>query len=679
MGVPGDLTRPGARPLHFLRRHGYPGRVYPVNPRYREIGGLPAYPDVGALPEPVDVAWIGLPAPQVAQAVEACGRAGIPFAVVLGSGFAEAGPDGAAEQARLRSVARQAGVRVLGPNAVGFVNAWDRVALTFSTLGEVSALVPGPLGVVSQSGGLGGCLTNLAYDRGVGVGLFVATGNEADLGLAECLEWLVQDGRAGVVACVLEQVRDPEGLARAVARGLARGLAVVALKLGRSAVGARAARSHTGALVGRADTWQAWARATGILAVDTLAGLLDVASYLARRPPPAGDRLAVVTSSGGIAVLLADALASRGFRFPALQPETRAHLASLLPTYAAVSNPVDVTAGLPDEVFGAVLAAVLQDPGVDAVLVPLTMATADGGRARAAQVVRAAREASRPLAVVWPGGSLVAEGRRVLDGAGVPWFADATGCAAALAAAREWSRLRPRLARPADPGGPDAAALPTGPLPWETVRALLEQAGVRLPREVLVRDPRDLERVAAGLPYPVVAKRLGPLHRTEGGGVRVGLRDASALARAVLELLPGSEGCVVQPQVEGVEVLVGAVRDPELGTFVLLAPGGVHAELYGQRALRPAPVEPEEVDAMLEEVPALRALLAGYRGAPPADVEALGGVVAAVSRLALGLGTRLVELDVNPVIVGGRGEGALAVDARIILNGADPATGPASG
>src|SRR5262249_19142820 len=210
IGVPGDLSRPGARPLHFLRRHGYQGHIYLVNPGYRVIGDLPVYPSVGALPESPDVAWIGLPAARAADALTACGQAGVPFAVVLGAGFAETGESGAEEQARLVESARRAGVRLLGPNTVGFVNAWDRVALTFSTVGKLEPLAPGPVAVLSQSGGLGGCLVDRAADRGLGVGLFVSTGNEADLSLADYLEWLVDGRRARALAWLVQDIPPPQ-------------------------------------------------------------------------------------------------------------------------------------------------------------------------------------------------------------------------------------------------------------------------------------------------------------------------------------------------------------------------------------------------------------------------------------------------------------------------------------
>jgi acyl-CoA synthetase (NDP forming) len=673
IGLPGDVERPGGRPLRFLRRHGYAGAVYPVNPRHREIGGLPCYDSLAAVPGPVDVAWIGVPADRVLPAVEECGRAGVPFAVVLGGGFAETGVAGAATQAALQAAARAGGVRLIGPNTVGFVNAWDGVALTFSSVGELPTLSPGPVALLSQSGGLGGSLVNRLADAGGGVGLFVSAGNEADLGLADYLDWLVGDGRARAVACVIEQVRAPARFAAAVRRASQAGIPVLATKLGGSGAGARAARSHTGALVGRRDAWRAWARAIGLIEVAALEDLLDVARFLATTPPLGGTRAAMVTSSGGMAVTLADALEPEGFTFAPLGAATTRALASLLPGYAAIGNPVDITAGLPEPTFGDVLTAVMRDPDVDVLVVPLTMATAARGRTRAEQVVRAAGAVSKPVAVCWPGGSLVAEGLRVLDEAGVPLFRTVASCAAALGASRGFAARGP--APTGTPSGspsrsevaPLAASLPSGPLAWSATRGLLVDAGVTVADEVVVTGPGDtLDGALDRLGYPAVVKLLGPLHRTDVDGVRLGLADREAVRRAVRELLPRGEGCLVQPMLDGVEVLIGAVADPALGAFVMVAPGGIHAELYGERAMRPAPVDPAEAAAMLDECRALGALLSGYRGRPPADRAALAGAVAAVSRLAAGLGRRLLELDLNPVIVGPRG--ATAVDARIVLS-----------
>jgi acyl-CoA synthetase (NDP forming) len=668
IGVPGDPSRPGARPLHFLRRHGYPGRLYPVNPRHRTIADLPAYADLQALPEVPDVAWIGLPAARAAEAILACGRAGIRFAVALGAGFAETGETGAAEQGRLLARARAAGVRLLGPNTVGFVNAWDRVALTFSTIGKLDALRPGPVAFLSQSGGVGGCLLDRAADRALGVGLFVSTGNEADLSLADYLDWLVDDGRARAVACLVEQVRDPDRVAAAVQRAAAHGVAVVALKLGASPTGSRAARSHTGAMAGRRDAWRAWARAAGMLEVSEPDHLLETAAHLAGAPALDGPRMAMVTSSGGIAVLVADALEPCGFVFAPLGEDTVRRVRALVPPYVTVANPLDITAGLPDETFGEVLAVVGQDRGIDAVVVPLTLASAGRGAARAEQVAKAARGSPKPLVVCWPGGGLVRGGFRVLEEARVPLFATVSACASALGAALAFRAVRGRPAR-RPPSGP-AILIPRarGALPWTSVSTLLGGVGLRLAPEVILRDDAETRARGPGLRYPVAVKAVGPLHRTDVGGVRLGVSSYEELLAAVRALWPLGEACLVQPMIPGVEVLVGAWRDPELGPFVMVGPGGVRAELYGERAIAPAPCDEATADGLVGDCRALDALLRGHRRDPAGDRPALVAAIVRAAALAAGLGPRLAALDLNPVIVGPVGAGATVVDARIVLD-----------
>jgi acetyltransferase len=300
------------------------------------------------------------------------------------------------------------------------------------------------------------------------------------------------------------------------------------------------------------------------------------------------------------------------------------------------------------------------------------MATAGGGRARAGQIITASRDAGKPLSVCWPDGSLVRGGCQALDEAQVPLFHSPGDCAAVLGLSLEYRAVRHRRASP-EPEPPRMRLAPPaggGVLPWVDVRALLLTAGITPAPEVIVRTEAEARAASAGLQYPVAVKVLGPLHKSEAEGVRLRLADAEAVLRAVRELASRGEGCLIQPMLEGVEVLVGALRDPALGPFVMVAPGGVHAELYGERAMRPAPVGRGEAEAMIAECRALSGLLAGYRGRPPADRQALAETIARVSALAAALESALVELDLNPVIVGAEGAGANVVDARIILRDA---------
>jgi acyl-CoA synthetase (NDP forming) len=666
VGVPADLGRPGARPLVYLQRHGFPGTIYPVNPRHGEIGGLRAYPALAALPERPDVVWVGVPGPQVLEVLEEMARLGIPNAVVLTAGFAETDAAGRRRQAALRAVAEAAGITVLGPNMLGFINCWARVPLTFSPAGGLEPLIPGALGVASQSGALAGIVVNRAFDRRIGVSAMVSTGNELGVTVSECLEYFAEDPRTRAVALVAEGIRDGARFRAAAARLTAAGKPVVALKMGRSGVGRRNALTHTGALAGSAEAFSAVARQLGIAEVDTLDDLVEVAGYLSRegRVPRRG--VAVVATSGGASIMTADQLEAGGVPMPRLRPRTVAALARLLPDYARTrDNPVDVTAGLSEELFGGVLETLVADAGVDGVV---TMVTGARGVERAENVARVARAAAKPVVACWLGGSLTEDGLRRLDELEVPCFRSPRTLAQALAAARAfdraraaWRGRRPLRAR----GRPRAVA---GPLAYLELARLARRCGVPLVPEALVTTARDAGRAARRLGLPVALKAVAPdlPHKTEAGAVVLGLASAAAVRAAAARLLRRHrgarlEGLLVQRMAAGAEVLVGVTRDPTFGPLLVVGAGGVQAELLRDVACRPLPVSRAEIGAMLRVVRTL-AVLDGWRGAPPADVPALVAAIAGVARLAGALGDRLAALDVNPIVVGPRGRGAVAVD-----------------
>ncbi len=673
VGCPSDLDRPGARPLAYLTKHGYPGRLYPVNPRHLEIGGLRAYAALADLPERPDMAWIGVPSGEVAGVLAEMGRLKIPNAVVLTAGFAETDAAGRARQAELRAVAVAAGITVLGPNVLGFINCWDRVPLTFSSTGGVDRLVAGGLGIASQSGALGGVATNRAFDRGVGVSAMVSTGNELDVTVSECLEYFASDERTRAVALIAEGIRDGDRFKAAAARLLEAGKPVAALKLGRSAAGRRNALTHTGALAGSHEAWRAVARQLGIVEVETFDELIDVAGFLSREGRPVRRGVAVLATSGGASIMTADQLEARGLTLPRLSAATGAALGRLLPAYAVTrENPVDVTAGLSEAVYADVLAALVADPGVDAVLATVTSAR---GVERARNLARVAKDSPKPVITCWLGGSLTDDGVAELEAAGVACFRNPRNAAQALAAARDvaaarrdWLADRSRRRRHL-PAALARLAGRVGTAPtYGEVSTLARRAGVPLPRSILVSTAAEAVRAARAIGFPVAVKLIAPdvQHKTEVGAVAIGLGEASAVDRAARRLLARGrrhrpEGLLVQRMVCGVEVLAGVVRDATFGPLLVLGAGGVEAELHRATAARPLPVTAREIRAMLGEIPAL-AVLKGYRGRPPADIDALVRAVAAVARLAEAVGSRLGGLEANPVIVDARGRGAFAVD-----------------
>lgn len=678
VGCPSDLSRPGARPLLYLLKHRYPGRLYPVNPRHSEIAGLRAYPSLRELPERPDVVWIGVPDREVAAVLEECARLKVPAALILTAGFGETDREGRARQAELQRIARDGGVTVLGPNMLGFINCWDRVPLTYSPAGGLDQLLPGGLAVVSQSGALAGIVVNRAVDRRVGISVMISTGNELDVTVSECLEYCAEDARTRAVALVAEGIRDGLRFRHAAARLLEAGKPVVALKLGRSRAGRRNALTHTGALAGSDVAWRAVSRQLGIVEVDSLEDLVDVAAYLSRDSRPVR-RVAVVSTSGGASILMADHLEARGLRVPPLSRPTVEALGRLLPRYAATrNNPVDVTAGLSEDVYRQVVETLGQDDRVDAVV---AMVTGAQGIERAQNLAAVAQGASRPLVVCWLGGSLTEGGVPVLDAAGVPCFRSPRVAALALAApiqaqsARARWRGRPRRAR--KPGVLPPPASASGVLSYETAADLARSAGVPFPPEQVVHTPSAAVRAAQRIGFPVAVKVLARelVHKTDMGAVVLDLDSARAVHRATVRLLRRRwrarvEGLLVQRMVRGIEVLVGVTRDPTFGPLLVLGLGGVHAELFAETAARPLPVSRREIRVMLNEVRGLRPLLAGVRGGPPADVDALVRAVAAVGRLAAALGERLEAVDVNPLVVGPRGEGVWAVDLVVQLRSA---------
>jgi len=669
VGCPSDVSRPGARPLLYLQKHGYSGQIYPVNPRHAEIGGLRAFPTLSDLPERPDTVWIGVPGSDVIPVLEEAARLKVPNAVIMTSGFGETDRHGVVQEGRLRAIAEDAGMTVLGPNMLGFVNCWESVPLTFSSAGAVERLVPGALGIASQSGALGGVVANRAFDRLIGVSAMVSTGNEIGVTVSECLEYFAEDERTRAVALVVEGIRDGDRFRAAAARLLEAGKPLVALKLGRSSTGRRNALTHTGALAGSHDAWRAVARQLGIVEVETFEDLVEIGGFLSRERRTARRGVGVLTTSGGASIMLADQLEVHGVRMPRLTSSTVEALGRLLPEYARTrDNPVDVTAGLSEPLFERVLETLVADARLDAVVVALT----SGGAERARNIARVAHAVDKPVVACVLGGSVIDGGRAVLDEQAVGCFRNPVSAAHALSAGStvaearaEWHR-KTRTRRTGR--GARGPARDGGPRSYAELAALARRVGVPLVGEALVATPVEAARAARRLGFPVAVKVVSPdlAHKTEARALALGLDTPTAVRQAAARILRAArgarvEGLLVQRMVRGVEVLVGVTRDPGFGPLLVVGAGGIEAELLGDTSCRPLPVSRREIGQMLDEVRTLRRLR-GFRGAPPADVPALIAAIAAVVRLAERLGNDLTALDVNPIMVGPRGHGALAVD-----------------
>lgn len=683
VAVVGASDRPGAvgrLPVAFLRRYGFAGGVYPVRPDGAPVAGLPSSPSVADCPGPVDLAIILVAADKVVDAVRDCAAAGVGVVIVCSSGFAETGPAGARLQDELVATARELGVRVLGPNCIGTVGTTHHQVSSFSPLfsGERTRLVPGGIGFVSQSGALGYGAVSLAFERGLGLGWVVNTGNEADVTAGEVMAALAAEpGCTGLLGYA--ESLTPEGLA-AIGEVVDAGVPVALLKAGRSDAGARAAASHTGALAaGDAVADAALARA-GVVRVDDIEALLDAGDVMGLVHAVRGRdlrRVAVVTTSGGSGILTADALETEGrgarLELAGLGEATTAALDEIVPAYGATGNPVDVTASVMSDpaLFDGALTTIAADPGVDAIVACFCVLTGGDVDAVVDALARVRRTTGVPVLVVRTGADHLAPGAAAaMRAAGLPVFPTPERAVRALAALSAMAapprRPRPTVTETAAATGPSLLSPDMGE---DALKAALADAGLPVPRGRLATDRDDAAVAVAEAGGRAVLKAVVPglLHKSDAGGVALDISPERA--PEVFDALAGLGGQVLVEEFVpgGVEALVGTTDSP-LGRVLSVGVGGVLTELVADVALRLLPVDRQDVAEMLDET-RLGRLLAGVRGAPPADREALVDVVLAVAELAAGLPPG-AELDLNPVTVLAQGQGVRILDAA--LAGADP-------
>lgn len=676
IGVSEDFNKLNGRVLKFLLEKGYGGAIYPVNPKYEEIGGLRCHPDIEAIGAEVDLAVVAVPARAVIDQIEACGRAGVKAAVVFSSGFGEMGAEGRALEDRLVSAARAAGLRLCGPNTLGLINAFENVYATFTQYG-MGPTLSGPVGFVTQSGAFGTAIAALARRRGMGLGYFVNTGNEKDVSFADCMAHVLADDRITVGAGYLEGVSDGEGFARVAEKALAAGKPLVVTKVGRTDTGARAAASHTGALAGADAVFDGVARQFGVIRARNEEHMLDVVDAFATAKVPAGPGVAVVTQSGGAGVLMSDRAEEVGLSLPELAPETVSRLREILPAFAATGNPVDVTAQFiaDPSMLRESVKAVLADPKVDVAVVWLQLM--DGFVDRLTETFRQIRdEVDKPFVVAWV--AAPEAGLKALRDLGIAAFRGAEPAIDAVAAMVDWGAARRAWQDDASARTALSGSLPEPSVPrtgdalstMEGAR-LLADAGVPLAAVNLVEDVDAAVSAAERLGWPVVMKIESPdiLHKTEVGGVAVGLADADAVRGAWTRLMANARtgapearvaGMVVQEMAPGtLEMVIGVQDDPVFGPVVMVGFGGILVEVLADVTFARAPVTPAQAMGMLGRLRG-RALLDGVRGAPPVDRRALAALISSVSVFAAANAGRIASLDLNPVLVGP--ERTVAVD-----------------
>ena len=686
VGASMDEAKVGGRMMGNLLEAGFQGRLFAVNPKYSSVRGVPCVASVADLPEPVDLAIVVTPPRTVPDVIEQCGRAGTRAAVVITAGFSETGPEGATLEKQLLENAHRHGVRILGPNCLGLMRPPMGLNATFAR----SQALPGSLALVSQSGAVCTAMLDWATPSGVGFSSVISMGGSSDLDFGEVIDYLAADAKTEHILLYIEGVRDGRRLVSSL-RAAARIKPVIVMKVGRHPAGSRAAVSHTGAIVGRDDVFDAVVRRTGVVRVDTAGELVAAALALASKVHPRGDRLAVVTNGGGPGVMAADRAADLNLPLATLLPETVGKLQAALPPNWSHGNPIDLIGDAGPQRYRVAIAACLEDPGVDGIVVILTPQAMTEADAVARTVIDASSESTKPVIACWMGEATVASGRNLLRSAGFSAFRLPEMAVEAFAYLAQFYRNQRALLEAPPPlvhsEPPDLEvargivrrALGEGRSVLDATESkdLLDAFRIPVARSVNAANGEEAVAVAERTGYPVVMKIHSPdiTHKSDVGGVRLALPNGDAVRRAYSEMMaavarvrPGARvtGVSIEPMVtrpHARELMAGITRDSIFGPAITFGAGGIAVEVLRDRAVGLPPLNAALVDDMIRGTRVAK-MLAQFRHLPPVDRAALEAVLLRVSEMAVEL-PQIEELDINPLVADERG--VLALDARVVV------------
>ena len=687
IGASRDLDTISGQPLKFLKSHGYGGALYPVNPRYDEVAGVKCYARLADVPETPELALILVNASRVADALRQCGAKGVPYVIIFSSGFSEVGGAGIDLQRELMAIAREFDIGVIGPNCQGMINIADRVFAGFGSVFNAD-YEPGVVSMVSQSGGFGFSVMNLSSkDGGLAFRQMVTTGNEIGVSTLDFIEYFIRDPQTEIIAAYIEGLKDARRLVEVGGKALEAGKPVLIWKVGNTEQGQRAAASHTANLGGAMALYQAAFRQAGILQVEDIQDLIDYGRAFRCGRLPRGNRLAIITISGGAGILMTDECIGRGMQLAQLAPGTLAKLREFVPSFGSLLNPVDVTAAIFNDLslINRTLQAIVDDPGVDCVAMINASLQGEIAARIAAEIVAVARKTDKPLLLAWSARDVVApEAYAMLDAARIPHYKSPVRCGRALAALSGYAagRRRLELVRSEAPLSVRSAAARaalmgrTRDVVEHEAKRVLSEYAIPVTREELATTKAEALAAAGRIGYPVTLKVQSPdiSHKTEAQAVALGIPGDDELAAAYDAVLRNAasykpdaqiEGVLVQEMMTGgVEAIVGVVNDPLFGPAVMFGLGGIFAEALKDVVFRLAPVTPSVAREMIAEIKGY-AVLTGARGKLPADLDALADVLLRLSALAVDLEDHLAELDINPLFVMEKGRGVKAADALI--------------
>ena len=685
VGAYANPVKLGHAVLKNLVEGGYAqrGKIYPINPGGGEILGLASFPSVVDVPGKIDLAVIVIHYQHVPEALRLCGEKGIPAAIVISAGFREAGMEGLEREMELIQIAHQYKIRLIGPNYLGVIDTFTPLNASFAA----GTPPGGPMAFMSQSGALGTAVLDIALAGRLGLSKFASLGNKADVSEIDLLQAWVDDDHTRVIMIYSEGLPNGQEFIR-VARQITYQKPVVAIKSGVTQSGSRAVSSHTGSLAGSEQAYQAAFRQAGILRADSMEALFDMALAIGYQPALTGDRIAIITNAGGPGILATDALERAGFSMARFQIETIHGLEMYLPDAASAANPVDVLGDARADRYQYALSTVAADPNVDGLLVVLTPQAMTDIEATAHAVGELTANTDKPILACFMGEARVQGGIEILNQHGVPNYPFPERAAHAFQAMAEYRRMRGRALPEYVRFDVDRAAVERVFSQVRSegrvtigdfeARAIMEAYGLKIPRSEVARDPDHAVEIASNIGYPVVLKIASPdiLHKTDVGGVKVGLENSEAVRDAFELMVYRAQryiqearilGCLVQEMVPagGIEVLVGMNRDPQFGPLVTFGLGGIYVETLKDVTFRVAPFSQQEVEEMLSEIRA-HALLDGVRGKPAADKQAIVNALLRMGQLVVDF-PEITELDINPLMVYQRGQGAIAIDMRLAL------------
>lgn len=693
IGASEDPTKLSSLPLKYTLDRGYEGKIYPVNPKRDTIMGLKAYPSIGEIPGDVDAAIVIVAAERVPDALRACARKGVKAAVVLAAGFAEIGGEGKKRQDEMEAISREAGLRLLGPNTNGMLNVYDKVALGFSYAHEVA--VPGKLALVSQSGALISAIVPRAVQRGLGFSYFVGVGNQADLEIADYVNYILDDPNTDAIAVYAEGFKTPEKFLAVAELALAKKKPLIVLKIGRSELSAKVALGHSASLAGSAAVFDAICKQRGIIQVDDVESMISTSLVFLKCKIPEGDGIGIASTSGGANGLLADHSMHLPLRFPDVTEETKKEVAPLLDKGWELTNPFDTgvatdLAGqrlLRSEHFTKIFEVFARDRNINTIIAALTPTSQRSAEIFLEAITAAMDTVGKPT-VLFSLGILRDYEAEIIAKYDMPVLLDAQRCMEAIAALTGFRKAIERHQNTASATVPETTVDVAEIKAWlkskgstlteHESKELLSRYGIPITDEAVATSPEEAVRIASRIGFPVVLKidSAQIIHKTEAGAVKVNIRSEAELISAYHQILanvkkydPEAElrGVLIQEMVEGGrETLVGMSQDEQFGPTLVFGSGGIFAEVLQDTSLRVAPINRDDAEAMLKETKGYKTLEA-FRGRPEADIAGIIDTLLRVSQLSLDLKDFIAELDINPLVVRDKGQGVKVVDALVVL------------